>query len=478
MNWYSVFIRSFADGNKDGIGDFVGLTKKLDYLKDLGIEGVWLLPIHPANSYHKYDVLDYFSVDKEYGSLEDFSVFLEEAHKREIKVIIDFVANHTSNKHPWFLEAIKSKSKSYRNWFVWKPTILRTKEEQYVWHQPEDGPTDEVYYGLFWHGMPDLNFDHAPVRNAIKQVAKFWLDKGVDGFRLDAAMHIYPPNREKENQKWWKEFSDFTRKIKPDCILIGEVTEGFDFIKPYLESGLSACFNFELADKIIKIIEDENQEDFVSWIKEINETISINSQQNFDAIFLSNHDQTRIASRLNDVSKLKLAASILLTLPGDPFIYYGEELGMFGDKPDEQIREPFLWKEKSKDEDRVKAMISKFSVDETINPLSIQQSDTDSIYWHYKNLLNLRKDIEVLSKGSIDMIDCEENEVLLFKRSYNSEDILVAHNLTGNLVHLLNEDEEQYQFDLLYASSSEVLFTDLHFVLPPYCSLILWCKKI
>jgi glycosidase len=478
MNWYSVFIRSFADGNKDGIGDILGLTNKLDYIKELGIEGIWLLPIHQANSYHKYDVLDYLSIDKEYGSLEDFSTFLEEAHNRDIKVIIDFVANHTSNQHPWFLEAIKSKSNSHRNWYVWKPSILRTKDEQNVWHLPEYGAQDEVYYGLFWSGMPDLNFDFPPLRNAIKEVAKFWLDKGVDGFRLDAAMHIYPPYREKDNQVWWKEFSEFVREIKNDCILVGEVTADFDFITPYFKSGLSACFNFELAGKIIKLIEDEKHNCFAAWIKEINETISLNSHECFDAIFLSNHDQTRIATSLNSIDKTKLAASILLTLPGDPFIYYGEEIGMLGDKPDEQIREPFLWTEKSKDTSRATIMDSKFSVDETINPLSIQESDPDSIYWHYKNLLNLRKDTEILSKGIIGAVHCEEMDVLLFTRTYLDKNILVAHNVTGNLVHLLNEDEEQYKFDLLYASSNEVHYTDLHFVLPPYSSLILWCEKV
>ncbi len=160
--WYSVFVRSFADSNQDGIGDLQGLISKLDYLQDLGISGIWLLPIHPAPSYHKYDVTDYLNIDPEYGSLKDFDALISATHERGISVMMDMVFNHVSSEHPWFLEAQKGKENPYRKWFVWASPAQFTENEQYEWHLPETGPQDEYYYGLFWKGMPDLNFDHPP----------------------------------------------------------------------------------------------------------------------------------------------------------------------------------------------------------------------------------------------------------------------------------------------------------------------------
>ena len=335
MNWYSVFVRSFADSNGDGIGDLPGLIHKLDYLAELGIDGIWLLPVHPAPSYHKYDVIDYYSIDPEYGTLQDMKKLISEAHKRNIKVILDLVVNHTSELHPWFMRAQQNKRSVYRDFYVWKDARYLPPGEESQWHRPVAGPRSEAYYGLFWKGMPDLNYDHERVRANVIDIARYWLDMGVDGFRLDAAMHIYPPDRNDDNIRWWQEFRKALDKTHPHHYLVGEVTESCAFIGPYLRKGLHACFNFELAEHIIQAINYGRHDCLVSWLMSVNNYYRDQDPGSRDAMFLSNHDQTRIASRLGgDLQKIKLAASILLTLPGDIYLYYGEELGMFGDKPD------------------------------------------------------------------------------------------------------------------------------------------------
>lgn len=199
--FYQVFIRSFADSNGDGIGDLNGLISKLDYLKRLGITGIWLSPVHPSPSYHKYDVIDYYNIDKEYGTLEDFKLLVAEAHQRNILVLLDLVINHTSEFHPWFLEALKGKDSPYRSYYVWSDAkILKDKSN---WHFPKNDPGKpierELYYGFFWSGMPDLNFDSKELRIKLLEIVKYWLiDMGVDGFRLNAAQHIYGERKVKK----------------------------------------------------------------------------------------------------------------------------------------------------------------------------------------------------------------------------------------------------------------------------------------
>jgi glycosidase len=196
--FYEVFLRSFYDSNGDGIGDINGLIEKLDYLNDgdpktktdLGITGIWLMPIFPSPSYHGYDVKDYYEINPDYGTMEDFNRLLEEAHLRGIRIVIDFVINHTSTEHPWFIEARKGEDSLYRNLYIWseqKPDYLGPWGQP-VWHANYD---QTYYYGVFWSGMPDLNFENQEVTNEINRIAAFWLeDIGVDGFRVDGARHL------------------------------------------------------------------------------------------------------------------------------------------------------------------------------------------------------------------------------------------------------------------------------------------------
>ena len=194
--FYSVFVQSFYDSNKDGIGDIEGLTKKLDYLKDLGIEAIWLLPVHPSPTYHKYDIMDYYDIHPDYGSMNDFKTLVEEAHERNIRIIIDLVVNHTSDQHKWFKEALKGNEK-YIDYYVWSNDKELINKEPNHWHKPIKAKSKKIrnkkYYGFFWHEMPDLNYDNPKVREEIKAIGKYWLqDIGIDGFRLDAIRFTYP----------------------------------------------------------------------------------------------------------------------------------------------------------------------------------------------------------------------------------------------------------------------------------------------
>ena len=471
MNWYSVFVRSFADSNGDGIGDLRGLIRRLDYLEQLGIEGIWLLPVHPAPSYHKYDVMDYFGIDAEYGTLHDFQELVREAHKRNIKIMLDLVLNHTSEQHPWFKRALRSKRDYFREHYVWKPKSA-LGDNEYNWHVPVRGPQEEVYYGLFWKGMPDLNYDSPEVRREMIEIARYWLGMGVDGFRLDAAMHIYPPGLESENIRWWQEFRAALEKDFPEVYLVGEITESCAYIQPYLDNGLHACFNFELAERLIQAVNTGHHTCFVDWYQAILKKYQQVNKGAGDALFLSNHDQTRVATRLNnDPDKIKLAASLLLTLPGEVFIYYGEELGMKGDKPDEQIREPFLWKA-ARTIEQCKWVRPVYSLTSNTSPLDEQTSDSQSIYHHYRELLQLRKDIPCLVKGIFEQIECKDSAVIVYTLRYQNERVLVMHNLSETNVILRNEDKRPVGCRMLYASNGAGIRNNSDFYLPGRSSLL------
>lgn len=473
---YEIFVQSFSDSDGDSIGDINGMTQKLGYLQDLGVEAVWLMPIMPSPSYHKYDVTDYRAIHHDYGTMEDFKEFVQEAHNHNIKVVIDLIINHSSSEHPWFKSAIQDKNSPYRDYYVWadKDSVadqLAKKEVSFdsdnitQWHAVNGDTTEEHYYGFFYGGMPDLNYDNPELRAEIYDIGRFWLQEvGVDGFRLDAAKHIYPDDRAKDNHEFWKEFRAEMEKAKPDVYLVGEVWANTDIQAPYAE-GFSALFNFDLAFSILETLnKGVNVSAAIaghSWNADEKGSI-VNSytagQEKFRqynpnfaiATFLSNHDQNRVMSVLNnDIEKAKSAASILLTLPGAPYLYYGEEIGMRGMKPDEHIREPFLWETATDDTSRTQWMKPTFTTDESVEPLSEQINDPNSLFNHYKKMIALRRSSDVLTYGDIQMVKQPNPALLVFKRSYNGEELLVVHNVSG---------EEQ----VLEGVSEE--FSDVYFV--------------
>lgn len=441
---YEIFVRSFCDSNGDGIGDLQGIISKLDYLKNLGVEAVWLTPVHPSPSYHKYDVRDYYDIDPEFGTLSDFRELVKKAHEKGISVYLDLIINHTSIEHPWFIKARKSNSNFWRNFYWWKtPEEIEQlgiakrqttddSQEVYPWHENENDP--EKYYGMFYKGMPDLNYNSADLRKAISKIIGFWLnDIGVDGFRLDAARHIFPDWEKSKNLPFWKFFRETVTQISPKAFTVGEVWAETDEVAPYFEY-LSAAFNFDLSFALQRILVGERDENLISKLIASHALFSLYNPNFVDAIMLTNHDQVRIGSVVdNNILKKKLAASILHTLPGQSYIYYGEEIGMLGRKPDQDIREPFLWSEDADDTDRTRWTTAKYSLSKNVAPLAQQQKGSNSLFNHYKKLVALKKSNAVLGHitgSNLAEYSFDDVELLSYLRTSESEELLIVHNLS------------------------------------------------
>ena len=446
--FYEIFVRSYFDSNADGIGDFNGLTSKLNYLNDgdsntktdLGIKGIWLMPINASPSSHGYDVTNYKAVNPQYGSLADFKTLITEAHSRGIKVIIDFVINHSSSQHPWFVKSAAN-DPFYRDFYRWNSTKPTYKGPwgQDVWYTKNSSN----YYALFWSEMPDLNYNYQPVRDSIFDAAKFWIDSiKVDGFRLDAAMYLYENGGNLMNQpetyQFWADFNTYCKSLNPDFMTVGEVWTATSTIKNY-NNKLDNCFEFDLASNILSAMKTSNTQ---ALRTEINYAVA-NLQFNKFSTFLTNHDQNRVFDEMSgDINKLKTAASIYLTLPGTPYLYYGEEIGMKGSKPDEKIRTPMQWTGSSG---------AGFS---TVNPwysinsnypsynVQLMNTDTTSLLGYYKKLIQTRNATTALAVGTYQNILCSDTAVLSFIRTYNNQNYLVLINTaarnTNNLVTSLN----------------------------------------
>ena len=338
--FYEVFVRSFNDSDGDGIGDLAGITEKLDYLEELGVKGIWLMPINESSSYHGYDVDDYYKIEADYGDFEDLDKLLEEAHKRDIKVIMDLVLNHTSVKNEWFKSAKQGEDSEYRDYYIWTKDMKKENENSPMGTKAwsKNGEKDELYYSIFWSGMPDLNMDNEKVVDEVKNIAKFYLDKGIDGFRVDAAKWIF--NETDKNVEFWKDFNEYIKGINEDSILVGEIWDSSFNVSNYA-GALDSCFEFSIGDHIKDRINGGSINGFPDGYNRVKEIYEDENPDFVIAPFLKNHDQARIVSTFPDDEGMKAAAVMYLTLPGTPFIYYGEEIGMEGGKPDEKIREPF-----------------------------------------------------------------------------------------------------------------------------------------
>ena len=482
---YEVFVLAFADGNGDGKGDLAGLTAKLDYLKDLGVGGIWLMPIMPSPSYHKYDVANYKGIDPAYGTVDDFKKFVAAAHKRKIQVIIDLIMNHTGSDHPWFKEAIKGKDNPYRNYYVWadkdsvataisKKEITVDSDNITQWHAVNGDTRSDHYYGYFYGGMPDLNFDNPKVKEEFIDIGKFWLTElNVDGFRLDAAKHIFPTDRAKDNHTFWVWFRTEMEKIKPEVYLVGEVWSEAEEVAPYLK-GLPALFNFDMGYAITSVVKSgKDTIGLVKKYKEISDFYRSVTPDFIDATFLKNHDQNRILSELDDdEEKMRVAVSILFTLPGTPYIYYGEEIGMKGMKPDEYIREPFIWDEDKRDPMQTTWEIPKYSTDKTVVPLRKQKDNPNSLYNFYKSWIAYRNSSECMTFGDLSATPFHIREVISAVRTRGDKKCLALHNLSDvEITVSLDEVAEFNKID--FSTSSEISLSGNKLKLPAYSSAVL-----
>lgn len=442
--FYEIFVRSFNDSNGDGIGDLKGITQKLDYLsKDLGVTGMWLMPINESPSYHGYDVSNYYGINKDYGTIDDLKELLNEAHKRNIKVIIDLVMNHTSIDNPWFKEAAKDKNSKYRNYYIWADKNTDVTEVSPINSEPWTSMGDDYYYALFWSGMPDLNYDNKAVKEEMKRIAKYYLDMGIDGFRLDAAMHIYEDKD--KNISWWKEFNDYVKSQNKDAILVGEIWDKTSVISQYSNS-LDSTFNFPAAEAILNMINNGETGNIGTLLTNAYDQYAAKAKNYIDSPFLTNHDQNRVMSRLKDYEEAKKAAAVLLTLPGTPYIYYGEETGMTGEKPDEKIREPFIWDSK---ESKMNTFWENSSNDVNKVAVNVQLQDKNSLLNFYKAMIAIRNTSEALKYGSFQALDTVNTNIYAIRRTNDKSSIYVYINLQDQLA---KENIDISKAKILYSS--------------------------
>ncbi|MBB6636035.1 alpha-amylase family glycosyl hydrolase [Cohnella thailandensis] len=485
--FYEIFVRSFADSNGDGIGDLNGVTEKLDYVKSLGADGIWLMPINPSPSYHGYDVTDYYSVNSDYGTLDDLKKLLAEAHKRGIRVIMDLVVNHTSVEHPWFKEASASENSEYRDWYVWSGDRGgRIPADGAAGAPPWHALGGDDYLGIFWEGMPDLNFDNPAVRQEMIKIGRYWLEQGVDGFRLDAAKHIYgdftstasTPEVKGDNQAWWQEFRAGLNEVNPDAYLVGEVWDSTAVIGPYLNKAFDSAFNFDLASKILGAAQNERASDLGFTLSRVYEFYAKSAEGSayLDAPFLSNHDQNRVMSALGgNVDHAKTAAAMLLTMPGNAFVYYGEELGMSGMKPDENIREPFPWNREPGAPGETTWMASKYRAGESVSAEAEEEAE-DSLLHRYRLLIEWRRMDAALREGSIGSYESGVDSVMAYERTSGDERRLVLHNLSGQpqTVTLEATKAQPIEYEKIAQTTDEAAkLKEGKLELPPYSTVVL-----
>jgi len=449
--FYEIFVRSFADSDGDGIGDLRGLTSRLDYLNDgdpsttsdLGIEGIWLMPVFASPSYHGYDTVDYAAINPQYGTTADFEAFIAAAHARGIRVIVDLVINHTSSRHPWFVESSSSPRSPRHAWYIWRADDSGFRQPGGggpTWHSMNGA----YYYGIFGRGMPDLNLQNPSVREEVRAIASYWLERGVDGFRLDAARHLIEdgPGEQQCNtpgtHAFWKEFAAHVRAKAPEALLVGENWTSTENIAQFFGSvdsvaggdELPMSFNFPLAGSIPNAVRSGDPAPIVATLADVARLYPAGV---LDGTFITNHDTPRVATELgSDPARLRSAAALLLTLPGSPFLYYGEEIGMVGGKPDPNIRTPMPWNDHEAGGGFTTGKPWRpFAAGREQANVEAQSRNPQSLLAHHRRLVHLRASSPALRRGTIAMLapGTGNTQVLAFIREAGGERMLVVHNL-------------------------------------------------
>jgi glycosidase len=435
--FYELFVRSFADSDGNGIGDLRGATAHLDHLNDgdaattddLGITGIWLMPIAESPSYHGYDVSDERAVERDYGTAADLKAFVAAAHERGIAVISDLVLNHTSSEHPWFRES--AGGTGHQDWYVWADANpgYGGPDGQSVWHPSGD----RWYYGLFGSGLPDLNVANPAVTAELVDIARFWLtDIGFDGFRLDAIKHLVEEGQEQVHtpatHQWLIDFREAIHETAPNALLVGEVYDLSVAVARYVPEDVDLAFDFDRAQATIDALRRGTAGPLQSALVEDAELFGPDDT----AGFLTNHDQERVASQLHeDPAALRLAAGLLLTGGGTPFLYYGEEIGLTGRKPDEDIRTPMPWS--------AAAPAAGFSTATPWEPLApgwetrnvaAQTSDPSSLLSTYRELIRLRASAPALARGTTLPITASDPAVAAWLRADGGHRTAVVANVS------------------------------------------------
>ena len=437
--YYEIFVRSFADSNGDGIGDLNGITARLDYLKWLGVSGIWLTPIYPSPTYHGYDVTNYFAINPQFGTMADFQRLLREAHTRGIKVLVDMVLNHTSDRNPWFEQALDPKS-PYHDWYTWagKGADLAALSAMGspAWHRRDS----QYYLGDFSGEMPELNYDNPAVRQQMIKVGSFWLAQGVDGFRLDATTQIYidfksdigSPRAVGKNLAWWQQYHAALRASDPSVFLLGEVPAQSETEAAPYYSALNSVFDFPLAQVLVAAAANETSPRLGNSVRNAWSSFRQHARGPIvDSTFIGNHDRDRVIDQLHgNMSHVRMAAAMLLTLPGDPFVYYGEEIGMHGVKPDPGIREPMRWDRSPHEAGETWWEPAPDNASPSLS-VAVERADPQSLLYFYRRLIHWRIDLPALRDGDITPYPADGGAIGAYTRADHAQRLLVIHNLSG-----------------------------------------------
>jgi maltose alpha-D-glucosyltransferase/alpha-amylase len=502
--FYEVHIKAYCDSNADGIGDIPGLISKLDYIKDLGVDCIWVLPIYPSPLKDDgYDIADYYNVLPNYGKLQDFKKLVDEAHQRGLRVIADLVLNHTSDQHYWFQRSRSDPESKYRDFYVWSDTDQKYSDARIIFLDTEESnwTYDEVAQKYYWHrfyaSQPDLNYDNPEVIQEMKKVMDFWLDMGIDGFRADAVPYLIEregTNCENlpETHQILKDFRAYMDANYEGKILLAEANQWPVDVRPYFGDGdeFHMGFHFPVMPRIYMAIRKGDASP-IHWIMDQTPDIPLITQW---CIFLRNHDELtlemvteeerqwmwseyapdprmrlnlgirrRLAPLLdNDHRKIMLANALLYSMPGAPIIYYGDEIGM-GDNiylPDRDgVRTPMQW------DDSVNAGFSNAPVEKLYAPVIDSDefsykrvnvdkltNDPNSLLNQMKHLVQVRKTHPVFALGSYEFLLREQTQCLVLLRKYQDQKILCIMNLTTeaqNLTIDLSEDKGKQLVDIL-----------------------------
>ncbi|MBQ0001645.1 MAG: alpha amylase, partial [Clostridiales bacterium] len=447
-NYYEIFVYSYYDTDGDGIGDLKGVEEKLDYIADMGFTGIWLMPVMPSPSYHKYDVTDYQDIDPQYGSLADFQSLTDACHERGIRLIIDLVMNHSSSEHPWFLEACdylrsladgKEPDAAQCPYVAYYHFSKETVSD--AWH-PVDG-TEWFYEGSFGPHMPDLNLGCEDLKKEIEKIASFWIEKGVDGFRIDAALHFEESSTDfnVETLNW---LYSYCLQEDPDFYMVSEVWDGEQIIAGYYASQTPSMFDFPLSGAEGALCKaargDGSVSKLVKTMQRLEELYGGVYPAFIDAPFLTNHDQPRIANALSgDPDALKIAGGLLLMMGGNPFVYYGEEIGMKSDgKEDENKRLPMNWSS----DPEAKGITAgppncNKDYEQKLPSQEEQLEDPDSVLHYYKRALELRNRVPEIARGKTEVVEdlCDRTQAVIIKNR-NDSYIGIVYNTGDEAVQI------------------------------------------
>lgn len=441
--FYQIFVGSFADANGDGFGDIRGIINNFDYLNDgdinsgndLGVQGIWLSPIFASPSYHKYDAKDYYKLDWRFGEEKDLVELLNLCHSRNVKLILDLAINHTSTQHDWFIKFKEARmngdtSNKYYDYYSCTTTAGKLNGHTYQ----KIAMVDCWYECNFSGDMPELNYDNPEVRQAVLDVAKYYLDLGIDGFRFDAVKYIYYGDTTR-SVAFWEWYMEELRAYKPDIYTVGECWSGDNEVVKYY--GAMNCFNFTVSSGTGRVAQAAKGIDSVfSYASYIENYQKMIEKANPDAMvmsFLSNHDQDRIAGAFFNEINARMAANLYLLAPGSPVIYYGEELGMKGSRgselTDANRRLAMLW---GNDYTPRNPVGSTYPADKQIKTTAMEQiKDKNSMYNHYARVIAVRHRYPAIARGNYTAISCGNNKLGGFLVEYNGEYLVIIHNTSG-----------------------------------------------